>query len=311
MNEPLVSIVITTKNEENSIGRCLQSISQQTYSNIEVIVVDNHSSDKTRDISRQWTDKIHVKGPERSAQRNFGLLHAANGLYAAYFDADMIISSNLIENCVLHLQQQNQIGALYLPEVVLGCSFFARVRRYEREFYIGTPVDAVRFFRRNDFIKVGGFDEVRLASAGPEDWDLDKRLKGVTTFAIVQNQKCQSSYGADWLNAITYPLGILNDSSFCGIYHDESDMTLMKYLKKKKYYANSFSNYTQIWGTKDPDIRVQLKFRYRFFYIYLSKNKHFRIIQRPHLFFAMIALKILTGLTVAFQLVKANTRVKT
>ncbi|MBM3283586.1 glycosyltransferase [Candidatus Gottesmanbacteria bacterium] len=47
MNFPLVSIVIPTLNEEKNIGRCLESILDQTYKNIEIIVVDNNSKDKT------------------------------------------------------------------------------------------------------------------------------------------------------------------------------------------------------------------------------------------------------------------------
>ena len=46
MTRPLVSIVITTKNEEHNIENCLLSIKEQTYSNIEIILVDNNSNDK-------------------------------------------------------------------------------------------------------------------------------------------------------------------------------------------------------------------------------------------------------------------------
>ena len=45
--EPLVSIIIRTKNEERWITSCLRSVFQQTYTNIEVILVDNHSTDMT------------------------------------------------------------------------------------------------------------------------------------------------------------------------------------------------------------------------------------------------------------------------
>jgi glycosyltransferase involved in cell wall biosynthesis len=45
MNNPLVSVVITTKNEEKNIENCLRSINVQGYNNIEIIVVDNNSDD--------------------------------------------------------------------------------------------------------------------------------------------------------------------------------------------------------------------------------------------------------------------------
>ena len=73
MTPPLVSIIVTTKNEEKNIAYCLTSITEQTYSHLEVILVDNNSSDKTREIALEFTDKIFNKGPERSAQRNYGM----------------------------------------------------------------------------------------------------------------------------------------------------------------------------------------------------------------------------------------------
>lgn len=54
-NLPLVSVIIPTLNEEKNIGRCLESIRKQTYpkDKIEIIVVDNDSTDKTREIVRK------------------------------------------------------------------------------------------------------------------------------------------------------------------------------------------------------------------------------------------------------------------
>ena len=47
MEKPFVSIIIRTKNEERWITSCLKSVSRQSYKNFEIIIVDNHSSDKT------------------------------------------------------------------------------------------------------------------------------------------------------------------------------------------------------------------------------------------------------------------------
>ena len=73
MNDSLlVSIVINTKNEEENIGQCLQSCLDQNYSNVEIIVVDNNSTDRTKEIAKKYISQIFNKGPERSAQKNFG-----------------------------------------------------------------------------------------------------------------------------------------------------------------------------------------------------------------------------------------------
>ncbi|MBU4481210.1 glycosyltransferase, partial [Patescibacteria group bacterium] len=107
---PLVSIVITTKNEERNIANCLGSILRQTYfcDKIEIIVVDNNSTDKTKDLVESFKVKSYKagckikffnKGPERSAQRNFGVAQA-QGEYILYLDADMILSPDVIKECM-------------------------------------------------------------------------------------------------------------------------------------------------------------------------------------------------------------------
>jgi glycosyltransferase involved in cell wall biosynthesis len=61
-DKPLVSVIIPTKNSESTIDYCLRSIRGQTYTNIEVIVVDNYSRDKTEEVAQKY-GKVLSKGP--------------------------------------------------------------------------------------------------------------------------------------------------------------------------------------------------------------------------------------------------------
>ena len=61
---PLVSVIIPTKNSAEFIGKCLRSIVKQSYKNIEIIVVDNYSTDKTREI----VESCHLELALRQAQ---------------------------------------------------------------------------------------------------------------------------------------------------------------------------------------------------------------------------------------------------
>ena len=146
MSPPLVSIIITTKNEEKNIENCLLSITEQTYPYLEVIVVDNHSSDRTREIALKFTNKFFLKGPERSAQRNYGMIKVAKGKYVMFLDADMILGPKAVETCVSMVESKKWV-ALHIPECVLGKNYFSRVRRFERSFYNGTVIDGARFFK--------------------------------------------------------------------------------------------------------------------------------------------------------------------
>jgi len=54
----LVSVIIPTKNSGSTIGNCLESIMTQTYTNIEIVVVDNYSNDNTQEIAEKYTEKV-------------------------------------------------------------------------------------------------------------------------------------------------------------------------------------------------------------------------------------------------------------
>ncbi len=184
-NSIVVSVIVTTKNEEKNIANCLRSIVNSINSInsinplnslnpfIEIIVIDNNSSDNTVKIAKQFTDKVYNKGPERSAQRIFGV-EKAKGKYILYFDADMILSENIIEECINKCESKNYI-ALYIPERIIGQGFWIKVKDFERSFHNATVIDCVRFMREDAAEEIGGFDE---SFTGPEDWDFDRRLTG-------------------------------------------------------------------------------------------------------------------------------------
>ena len=293
---PLVSVIVTTKNEELHIRNCLKSIESQNYPKeyIEIIVIDNQSTDRTKEIAQNFTSLVLDKGPERSAQRNFGITSISKGEYALFLDADMILAPNLIQACVQTIQQNKSV-ALHIPEIILGNNFWGKVRRFERRFYDGTVVDGVRFFRIDDFKKVGGFDE---SLCGPEDWDLDKKLKQLGNIGLVSYQP-----SIDWNHKIWSQSNFISkmgvDPSEYGgvIFHNESQFNLRTYLKKKDYYSRSIKRYVEKWGEDDPDIQKQLGLGYRFFWVFLERGKWKMLLAQPHLTFGMYFLRFLVGLS--------------
>jgi glycosyltransferase involved in cell wall biosynthesis len=267
----LVSIIINTKNEEKNIEKCLKSVADQSFpvENIEIIVVDNNSTDKTKEISGKYTDRVFNRGPERSAQKNFGVKQS-KGEYFLHLDADMILSANVIKECVEKIKDNENIIALYIPEIVSGEKYFSRVRRFERSFYDGTAIDAVRFIRKNKFLEAGGFDEKLYAG---EDWDLDKRLEKLGKFAIIKSP----------------------------LYHNESEFDLTKYLKKKGYYSQNLDAYISKWGKSDPDIKKQFGFCYRFFGVFFENGKWKKLLRHPLLAAGMYFLRLLVGIKFIFR----------
>jgi len=268
----LISIIIATKNEERNIGKCLDAVLAQSFpaENIEIIVVDNNSTDKTRQIINEFNERLaplHLKvfngGPERSAQKNFGVEKSA-GEWFFHLDADMALGENVVRECAEKVSGGENIIALYVPEIVAGESFFSRVRRFERIFYDGTVIDGVRFINKEKFLKAGGFDEEMYAC---EDWDLDKRLKKLGKFSIVKNP----------------------------LYHNEEEFSLKKYLAKKRYYSKNVDVYISKWGKKDPDVRKQFGFSYRFVGVFIENGKWKKLLRHPLLAAGMYFLRALVG----------------
>ncbi len=285
MVNPLVSIVITTKNEEKNIENCLKSIKAQIYPNLEIIVVDNNSTDKTKEIALRYTPNVFDFGPERSAQRNYGLIQKAKGEYEMFLDSDMTLSPDLISACIDSIAKSECV-ALHISEIVLGDKFWSKVRRFERSFYDGTVIDGARFLRRDIFIKVGGFDETM---SGPEDWDLDKKLKQLGPIGLVPSAEKFPLLSKEGL-------GVVKNYSAV-IFHNEAEFNLKNYLRKKSYYAGSFAAYIDKWGKNDSDIKKQFSFTYRYFVVFWEKGKWKKIFAHPILSLGMYVLRVSVGFT--------------
>lgn len=264
---PLVSVIVTTKNEENNIANCLQSVRNQTYpeEKKEIIVVDNYSSDKTIEIAKKFTDKVYTKGTQRSAQLNFGV-QKAKGEYILYLDADMILSERVIIECIDKCENEDY-DALYIPEKIIGNGFWMDVRDFERSFYNATCIDTVRFVRRDKFLETGGFDE--NLDFGPDDWDFDRRVKEVGKVGIVT----------------------------ASLYHNEGRFNLKMYLEKKGRYSKTFNKYVQKWGKDDPKIKKQLGIWYRLFGVFIEDGKWKKLLRHPIKTFGVCFLRFMVGIT--------------
>ena len=173
MKSPLVSVIVTTRNNHDTLEACLASVDAQDYSPLELIVVDNNSSDDTKAIAGRHTDKIYNKGPERSAQRNYAF-QKAKGDYVLVVDSDMELDADVVSSCVHAALRDPQIGGVIVPEESFGEGFWAQCKRLERSFYVGQDtIEAARFFTRSAFEKTGGYSE---DMTGGEDWDLSRRV---------------------------------------------------------------------------------------------------------------------------------------
>ncbi len=132
MKKPLVSIIIPTRNSSKTFKKTLNSLINQTYKNIEIIVSDGFSQDNTLDIAKQFGAKI-TYGKELARARYEGL-KKASGKYAFAFDSDQLIGKNVIERCVNQMEAENLDG-LILNErsIVNKGKLIERLLSYDKE----------------------------------------------------------------------------------------------------------------------------------------------------------------------------------
>lgn len=107
-----LSIVVAAYNVEKYIGKCLDSILNQTYKNIEVVIVDDGSTDETLKICNEYIKKdgrikvIHQKNQGVSAARNNGI-SKTTGKYIAFVDADDFVHESMYEK-LMHSLKTNK-----------------------------------------------------------------------------------------------------------------------------------------------------------------------------------------------------------
>lgn len=110
----MVSVIIVVYNGEKYIEQAIKSVLNQTYTNVELIVVDDGSTDNTAQIIRKYENikYIYQKNKGQGAARNLGLANAI-GDYIAYLDADDLYEPNKIEEQIKILKEENDIDIVY------------------------------------------------------------------------------------------------------------------------------------------------------------------------------------------------------
>jgi glycosyltransferase involved in cell wall biosynthesis len=250
-NNPLVSVIIPTKNSGTTIGKCLRSIRNQTYTNFEIVVIDSFSTDKTRKIAENYGAKIILINAKRSKARNVGA-RKANGEVIVFIDSDMELDSNVIAECINKIRQRYH--AVIIPEVSVGQGFWAKCKALEKSCYIGDDtIEAARVFKREVFEAVNGYDEELEAG---EDWDLNQRVRKA---------------------------GFRIGRVYALIRHHEGKLSLREIMRKKYYYGKTLEKYKN----KHPrESKVQLRVIRPAFIRNWKK-----LVREPVVFFGMIFMK--------------------
>lgn len=201
-DSPLVSVIIPAYNAESFIERTIQSVLNQTYKNIEIIVVDDGSQDRTSEIVKEIAQQenclrlLHQPNLGVAAARNLGICNS-KGEFIAPIDADDIWYPRNLEKQVNTMLTASSVGMVYSWSVDIdeedrltggfhtspleGNIYNALIYRN----FIGNA--SATLIRRSCFEKVGKYDSQfkEQNAQGCEDWDLYLRIANVYKIRVV------------------------------------------------------------------------------------------------------------------------------
>jgi glycosyltransferase involved in cell wall biosynthesis len=208
----MVSVIIRTFNRAHSISQAINSALRQTYTDFEILVVDDGSTDDTPQAVQSFADsRIRVLRHHTNlgvgAACNTGI-RAANGEYIAWLDSDDLWCPEKLQRQVAFLEKYTEVDAVFsdvcihdkdvevlsLTEHMRAFRAFSDGRPLGSEFVVSqrqmylcllqeVPIKPTALVvRRNVFDKVGVFDE---SARSGEDWEFLLRLARVSSFGYI------------------------------------------------------------------------------------------------------------------------------
>lgn len=213
MNNDLISVIIPTYNREKSILLSIASVLNQTYLNLECIVVDDASTDNTEEIVRQVMDSrlVYLKLNENSGSsfaRNIGI-RASKGDYIAFEDSDDVWMPDKLEKQIKRIKEDNEVGLVYCgysfikddKEIKVPSDKYdiAKLEGYIfNSLWEGNKIGTPTILIEKKCIDIcGGFSE-ELRSL--EDWEFVLRISDKFKIAYVNECLVHARYSPNGVN---------------------------------------------------------------------------------------------------------------
>lgn len=271
---PLISVIIPTYNRGAFIKEAVDSVFAQTYKNTEVIIIDDGSTDNTKEIIASYKDRVYYQYKTNSgitATRNKGL-ELATGKYVAFLDSDDVWLPNKLEEQLKIIEKDENVGMV--------CSMMENIDENGVSYHTlkpkikpgdtvetlilnGSALTSTYLLRRNLLDKVGLFDRnVRIFE------DLDLVLRFAEVSKVVNIDQVLALYRYHNTN----------------VTQNENEVYYQRIIFAKKWFLRC----------KQEHLRAVLKGRIRHYSFMCIKDlvKKGRIIKLIGLLFELLGLKI-------------------
>jgi glycosyltransferase involved in cell wall biosynthesis len=262
---PKVSVVIPAYNYGRFAGEAIQSVLDQTFKDFELLVVDDGSTDNTREVVNGFKDNrinyIYQKNRGVPAARNSGIL-ATNGEYIAFLDADDLWLPQFLELEVEVLDSQPEVGIVCSDFYVFDDRRGVTIRSSWHDKWSHGRINpqkarqnALRYllsratfislsmtmFRRDMFTEVGYFDET--LKRGGEDWDIFVRISrrfpiGTIDIPLGGRRQHGANITENWENIYESKLVVLDKAvRSYSLSNDEQRIAKRRIARTYMYYG--------------------------------------------------------------------------
>ncbi len=223
-----VSVIIPVYNKYRYLPECLESLKKQTFKDLEIVVIDDGSTDKISDILSEFSifnfqfSIFRQKHKGAGAARNLGAKQA-KGEILVFVDSDMVFDKNFIKNLIQPIKQGRVKGTFSKDEYVANWSnLWAKCwnynfglknkRKIPRNYPNRSPV--FRAILKSEFLKAGGFEKTGYT----DDWSLSEKLgykaslaKGAFYYHYNPENLREVFFQAKWRAKRKYKGGVLGD----------------------------------------------------------------------------------------------------
>ena len=287
-----VSIIICVFNGEKTIKRCLNSILNQTHKNIEVIIINDGSTDNTQKIIESYDDEriklINQSNRGLSYSRNIGI-KKAKAPYILFVDADDMVSSHLVEECLK--EKDNDLVIFSYLEIHHYIKIKRRVNKtfpnknnLRQYGYVWNKMYKKSIITKNNLLFS---EDIKLV----EDLNFNKKyLRYVKKIGFINNELYKYNRGSSQvLSKKHYDdflyLKEINIKDKLDIIGNDKDYKRHLYLELIKHYLIS-----EIRNNKKVDVeKIYIKYRNQIdkienlslwekYYLFMLKNKYYKLL---------------------------------
>lgn len=269
-----VSIIIPCYNQANYIRESIESALNQTYKNIEIIIINDASTDNSSAIIKEYADQntniIFINEKENQGvvkSRNLAI-SKCNGYYILPLDGDDKIAPSFVEKAVNILDNDEDIRIVYSKTMLYG----DKNKEFKLDVFnpdtiiFNNCIPNTAMYRKQDFLKVGGYKD--YMKEGIEDWEL-----WISILEIAKNKgKCAYR---------------INDLLFFYRYSNSKTRNDISFEKINKLYVNIIANHQYLYSTRKN------------FYHHIAKTLPSKIHKKKNLIKKLIILVLIQFFTIA------------